>query len=56
MRFLATIEYDGTNYAGWQIQPNGISIEEEIEKVLFRLMSKTSGALYKNNGFTFIHN
>ena len=28
MRYLATINYNGTNYAGWQIQPDAISIEE----------------------------
>ncbi len=36
-RILLTIEYDGTNYSGWQIQKNGPSIQEEIEKALFRL-------------------
>jgi tRNA pseudouridine38-40 synthase len=25
-----TIEYDGTNYCGWQIQPNGVSIQGVI--------------------------
>ena len=40
MRYLATIEYVGTNYAGWQIQPNGVSIEEEIEKVLSRILNR----------------
>lgn len=39
MRYLATIEYNGTNYAGWQIQPNGVSIEEEVEKVISRLLN-----------------
>ena len=29
-----TIEYDGTNYSGWQIQENGPSIQGEIETVL----------------------
>lgn len=28
------IAYVGTNYSGWQIQPNGNSIQEEIEKAL----------------------
>jgi len=28
------IEYDGTNYHGWQIQPNGLTIQEVIEKKL----------------------
>lgn len=29
-----TIEYDGTNYCGWQVQENGPSIQAEIEKAL----------------------
>lgn len=29
-----TIEYDGTDYCGWQIQPNGISIQEVMEEAL----------------------
>ena len=28
------IEYDGTNYHGWQVQPNGLTIQEVIEKKL----------------------
>lgn len=31
------IEYDGTNYAGWQVQPNGVSIQEVVEDALARL-------------------
>ncbi|MDI6728768.1 MAG: tRNA pseudouridine(38-40) synthase TruA [Thermodesulfovibrionales bacterium] len=27
-----TIQYDGTNYNGWQIQPNGITIQEILQK------------------------
>lgn len=29
-----TIEYDGTHYHGWQIQPNGPSIQETIEAAI----------------------
>lgn len=29
-----TISYDGTNYCGWQIQPNGLSIQEVIQNHL----------------------
>ncbi len=29
-----TIEYDGTNYLGWQKQPQGSTVQEEIEKAL----------------------
>ena len=32
--FKLTIEYDGTNYHGWQIQPNGPSIQQAIESAL----------------------
>jgi tRNA pseudouridine38-40 synthase len=32
-----TIEYDGTNYSGWQVQENGPSIQEEIEKALGKI-------------------
>lgn len=32
-----TIEYEGTNYVGWQRQPNGISIQQVMEEALARL-------------------
>ncbi len=32
------IEYDGTNYVGWQKQKNGISIQETIEKALEKIL------------------
>jgi tRNA pseudouridine38-40 synthase len=34
------IEYDGTNYVGWQIQANGRSIQEEITKVLDQVLQE----------------
>ena len=36
-RIKLTIAYDGTNYCGWQIQPNGITIEEVLNKALSKL-------------------
>lgn len=32
--FKLLIEYDGTNYHGWQIQPSDASIQNEIQKIL----------------------
>ena len=40
MRIKITIEYDGTNYVGWQKQINGKSIQEEIEKCLKHLFKE----------------
>jgi tRNA pseudouridine(38-40) synthase len=31
------VEYDGTNYSGWQRQKNGLSIQHAIEQALYRL-------------------
>jgi len=31
IRWVLGIEYDGSNYAGWQVQPQVISIQEKVE-------------------------
>lgn len=36
-RFKLTIAYDGTAYAGWQVQPNALTVQEVVEKALERL-------------------
>ncbi len=36
-----TIEYDGTQYHGWQVQPNGITIQEVLEKKI-EMMTRQS--------------
>lgn len=36
-RVKIVVAYDGTNYCGWQIQPNGITIEEVLNKALNKL-------------------
>lgn len=38
--FKLVIEYDGTNYHGWQIQPNGITVQETIETALTKITSQ----------------
>ena len=39
------IEYDGTNYNGWQYQKNGSSIQNEIEKALKKVLKKKNELL-----------
>ena len=34
MRIKLVISYDGTNYCGYQIQPNGLSIQEVLESAI----------------------
>ena len=36
-RIRLIISYDGTNYVGWQVQPNGVSVQAFLEKALFEL-------------------
>ena len=45
--YLIKVEYDGTNYSGWQFQKNGKSIQETIERVLQKILKlkiKINGA------------
>ncbi len=37
-RYMLTVAYDGTNYCGWQIQPNGITIEQVLNESLSRIL------------------
>ena len=35
-RILLTVEYDGTNYSGWQRQLNGLAVQQVLEEALSR--------------------
>lgn len=39
-RIKLVVAYDGTNYCGWQVQPNGITIEEVLNRELGRLLGE----------------
>lgn len=39
-RIRITVAYDGTNYHGWQLQENGITIEEELNRHLSELLGE----------------
>lgn len=39
-RVYMTVAYDGTNYVGWQMQPNGTAVEEVINKTLSELLGE----------------
>tara|TARA_B100000965_G_C19592384_1_gene758540 strand:+ start:289 stop:1047 length:759 start_codon:yes stop_codon:yes gene_type:complete len=39
MRFFIDISYDGTNYHGWQIQPNAITVQKQINIALSTILN-----------------
>lgn len=39
MRYFLELSYNGTEYHGWQNQPNAISVQEVIEKALSTLLN-----------------
>ncbi len=39
-RIKLKIEYDGTDYVGWQVQKNGVSIQGEIEEALKKIFNQ----------------
>ena len=39
-RVMLTVAYDGTNYSGWQVQPNGTTIEGVLNEVLSELLKE----------------
>ena len=34
MKVKLTVSYDGTDYCGWQVQPNGVTVQEVLENAL----------------------
>lgn len=52
-RVKLIVSYDGTNYCGWQIQPNGVTIEEMLNRHLSDLLQepiKVIGASRTDSG------
>lgn len=40
MRYFVTFSYDGSRYHGWQIQPNGNSVQAELQRALTILLRR----------------
>lgn len=42
MRYFFTIAYKGTNYHGWQKQPNAMGVQQKIEEVFSTILNQKS--------------
>ena len=37
-RFFVTLSYNGKNYVGWQIQPNGMSVQQKLQEAISTIL------------------
>jgi tRNA pseudouridine38-40 synthase len=45
MRYRLTIEYDGTDYHGWQVQPNGRTIQAVLQAALTQMTGESAAVV-----------
>ena len=49
-RIKLTVAYDGTNYHGWQVQPNADTIEGELNKAISELTGEQIEVIGEQDG------
>ena len=54
-RYFLQLSYNGTNYHGWQIQPNSISVQEIIEKALSTILREEIEVIGAGRTDTGVH-
>ena len=54
-RIMLTVAYDGTNYHGWQIQPNVITIESVLNEALSSLFKEEIHVIGASRTDTGVH-
>ena len=55
MRYFIFFGYDGTNYHGWQIQPNANSVQQELQRALSILLRKETEVVGAGRTDTGVH-
>jgi tRNA pseudouridine38-40 synthase len=55
MRYFLEIAYKGTNYHGWQIQDNALSVQEVLNKALEKLLGQKLDTLGSGRTDTGVH-
>jgi tRNA pseudouridine38-40 synthase len=54
-RLKLTLEYEGTHYVGWQVQPNGPSVQATLEDGLARLLGERVSLLCAGRTDSGVH-
>ena len=54
-RYFLQLSYKGTNYHGWQVQPNAISVQEVMEKALSTLLREEISVVGAGRTDTGVH-
>jgi tRNA pseudouridine38-40 synthase len=54
-RYFIYLAYHGKNYCGWQVQPNGASVQQTVEEVLATLFRQTVSVCGAGRTDTGVH-
>lgn len=54
-RYFVYFSYDGTDYHGWQIQPNAVSVQEKLDQALTTLLRETVHTVGAGRTDTGVH-
>jgi tRNA pseudouridine38-40 synthase len=52
---LLTLMYDGSGYRGWQVQPNGVTVQQRVEEAIERLTGETLRVYSASRTDTGVH-
>lgn len=55
MKVLLTVAYDGTDFCGYQVQPNLRTVEEELENALYKLLKKETKTVASGRTDSGVH-
>ena len=54
-RYFLQCSYKGTNYHGWQIQPNAISVQQVLEDALSKILREKIAVMGAGRTDTGVH-
>ena len=55
MRYARLLAYDGTDYGGWQIQKNSITVQEKLEEACEKVFGKKTGVTASGRTDSAVH-